>query len=122
MTFDDGVVGVYTLGNISEKGKMPKQGLTLYEEFAFGYDVLGLNRYYTALEAKQQIEAVINIPEWRRDIVTDTMVAIIADENGNLEGMPQYTIRMTQPMLDEDGLRMTKLSLERINEAYDIQS
>lgn len=121
MTYDDGRVQICTLGNFAEKGKMPKQGLIPYDELCFGFDVLGVSRYYTALETKQQIEAVINVPEWRRDILPDVMMAIIADEDGSFTGQPQYTIRMNQPMLDDDGLRMSKLSLERINESYDVK-
>ena len=113
MTFDDGIVGIYELRDVSEKGKKPIKKLVLAEKFFFSYDVLGINRYYTALQANQSIEAVINVPGWN-DINSARHVAVL--ENGN-----QYRITMTQPQHDEAGLRITKLSLERIMENYAIE-
>lgn len=110
MTFDDGIVGIYTITDAAQAGKMPKKALQLLESFFFGYDTLGINRYYTALEANQQIEAVINIPEWH-ELNPAQHIGIM--ENGN-----QYKIQMVQPTTDENGLRITKLSLERIHENY----
>lgn len=115
MTFDDGIVGVYELTQIKIPGKMPTEGLALMEEFYFGYDLLGINRYYTAMKADQQIEAVINIPGWH-PIRANRHIAIIADANG--VPADQYRIVMVQPMKDEDGLRITKLSLERVGDDY----
>ena len=116
MTFDDGIVGVYELTQVKIPGKMPTEGLSLKGRFYFGYDVLGINRYYTALQANQQIEAVINIPGWN-PIQANRHIAIIADENGLIDSdTVQYRIVMVQPTTDEVGLRITKLSLERIGD------
>ena len=116
MTFDDGIVGIYVLSNIAEAGKKPVKGLTQVEQLYFGYDVLGLNRYYTALQAHQQIAAVINVPGWIT-AEPNKHIAVIADAEGQFDD-DQYTIRLSQPMTDEDGLRITKLTLERIGESY----
>ena len=122
MTFDDGIVGVYELTQVKIPGKMPTEGLSLKERFYFGYDVLGINRYYTALQANQQIEAVINIPGWN-PIQANRHIAIIADENGLIDSdTVQYRIVMVQPTTDEVGLRITKLSLERIGDKYAVMS
>lgn len=107
MTFDDGILTICAVRDISEPGMKPKLTLAEKERFYFGYDTLGLTRYYTALQANQQIEAVVNIPGWS-DIST---LDICVMENGL-----RYRIRLIQPMLDEDGLRITKLSLERLGE------
>ena len=112
MTFDDGIVRIYTITNTAEDGKKPVKGLTYVESFYFGYDTLGINRYYTALQANQQIESVINISGWNT-IAARSSVAVMEDGS-------QFLIQMVQPMLDEDGLRITKLSLERINQNYAI--
>lgn len=122
MTYDDGIVGVYDLTQIKEPGRMPIDGLALRDRFFFGYDTLGINRYYVAMQAGKQIEAVINIPGWH-PMPPNRTLAIIADEDGVIDStMPQYRIVMVQPTLDEDGLRMTKLSLERISETYAVMS
>ena len=110
MTFDDGIVKIYLIGNIAANGKEPKEGLVSYESFYFGFDTLGINRYYTALQANQQIEAVINIPGWNQ-INAATHVAVMEDDS-------QFRIQMVQPMLDDFGLRITKLSLERLVNQY----
>ena len=120
MNYDDGQVGIFTVANISVPGKKPTKGLTLVSSFRFGYADLGINRYYTALEAKQQIAAVVNIPGWEPGIEPDVTVAVIADADGSYTNGVQYTVRMVQPNTDDFGLRSTRLSLERINERYDV--
>ena len=118
----DGIVGIYLLSDVkTTPGGMPKKGLTLIERFFFEYDTLGISRYYTALQANQTIDAVINIPGWN-PYPAGKYVAILADENGELSAQPQYTVQMVQTMLDDNGLRFTKLSLERIGENYVILS
>lgn len=114
MTFDDGIVTIYELTEKREPGKKPKVEASRIEAFCFGYDTLGINRYYTALQANQQIEAVVNIPGWN---TIDSSKHIAAMEDGR-----QYRIQMVQTMLDEDGLRITKLSLERLGENYAVMS
>lgn len=121
MTYGDGILSICLLKNIAEPGKKPVKGLEVIESFRFGFDTLGINRYYTALQANQQIEAVVNIPGWHTFNAGKT-IAIIADPDGSTENEPQYTVQMAQPMLDEDGLRMTKLSLERLGENYAVES
>lgn len=118
MTFDDGIVGVYELTKIKIPGKMPTDGLTEKERFYFGYETLGINRYYTALQANQSIEAVLSTPGWNT-IKANTHIAIIADADGVIDAdSAQYRIVMVQPTTDEDGLRITRLSLERLGENY----
>lgn len=113
MTFDDGILTIYGVENIGNPGFKPVAGLTKKESYYFGYDTLGITRYYTALQAKQQIEAVVNVPGWN-DIKT---LDICILENGK-----QYKIVMVQPAFDEQGLKITKLSLERISEEYAIKN
>lgn len=118
MTYDDGIIGVYELTQVKIPGKMPTEGLELKDMFYFGFDALGINRYYTALQANQQIEAVINIPGWN-PIRANRHIVIMADEYGNLNSdCVQYRIVMVQPTNDENGLRITRLSLERIGDKY----
>lgn len=122
MTFDDGIVGVYEITETIVPGKQPQEGLNLSERFFFSYDTLGINRYYTALQANQEISAVINIPGWNT-IQANKNIAIIADADGYIEAdTPQYRIVMVQPMTDEYGLRITRLSLERIGDNYAVLS
>lgn len=110
MTFDDGIVRLYTITDQAQPGKKPIKGLTLRESFYFGFETLGINRYYTALQAGDQIESVISIPGWQAISAAQT-VAIMED------GL-EYKVVLAQPTLDEDGLRITRLSLERLGDEY----
>lgn len=113
MTFDDGILTIYSVENIGEPGMMPVTGLVKKDQYYYGFDTLGINRFYTALQAKQQIESVVNIPGWGDISATD----VCALDNGD-----QFRIVMRQPTIDEDGLRITKLSLERIDDHYEIKT
>lgn len=112
MTFDDGILTIYKTVNIAPAGEHPQTGLVEKERFYFGYDTLGFSRYYTALQANHRIDCVVNIPGWGDIEATD----ICALEDGK-----QYRLAQIQPMLDS-GLRITKLSLERLGEEYVIQT
>lgn len=118
MTYDDGVIGVYELTQEKVPGKKPTEGLQEKERFAFSYETLGINRYYTALQANQKVESVVRIPGWH-EITANMHIAVIADADGTIDAScAQYRIVMVQPSIDEYGLRITRLSLERIGENY----
>lgn len=112
MTYDDGVLKIYGIKNGAQKGSKPVNVLKLKSSHYYGFDVLGYNRYYTALQARQQLSAVVNIPDWHNIDATDICA---------LEDNKQYKIATIQPMLNDDGLRITKLSLERLGEAFAIE-
>lgn len=109
MTFDDGILTVYDIANSAEPGAKPVPALAEKSKHYFGYDNLGITRHYAALQANQQIAAVVNISGWHDIKVTDVCTL----ENGG-----QYTVIMVQPTTDEDGLRIMKLSLERVSQTY----
>lgn len=111
MTFDDGILRVFEKRNISSDGNMPKYKLMFQQTLYFGFDVLGFNRYYTALQANKRIDMVINIPGWENFDVNSIVI---------LEDNLQYTLQMVQRMYDEENLKYTKLSLERLGESYAI--
>lgn len=111
MTFDDGIVGVYQLENKSKSGDKPDYTAKLKEKFYFSYETLGVNRYYTALQAGQRIETVISVPGWANVNTNDICIF----ENGC-----QYQIRMLQPTIDDDSLKITRISLERLGDVYAI--
>lgn len=112
MTYDDGIVTICTVTNGANTGDMPQKVLSEKLKSYFSFNTLGIQRYYTALDAKQQIEAVINIPDWQPVQVHDIAV---------LESGLQYIIQTVQPGWDNNGLKNTKLSLERLGEKYDYE-
>ena len=112
-TFDDGILTIYSVENIAEPGGMPVTGLVEKASFYFGYETVGINRFYTALQANRQIESVVHTPGWNDTGATDVCVP----ENGKQYAMPQI-----QPTLDDDNLRITRLSLERVSQEYVIKT
>lgn len=111
MTFDDGILTVWNVENTAQPGEKPVYGLTEKAQYYFGYDTLGINRYYTALQADQQISAVVIVPGWGDIKVTD----VVSMEDGT-----QYVIQMVQAAKDENGLRIMRLSLERVKQDYEL--
>lgn len=109
MTFDDGILTVYSVQNTAENGAKPKYEPVQKEQFYFGFDVLGFSRFYTAKEAHTQLSHVVNIPGWP-DLDTNDIVTLESDF--------YYSLAQIQPMWDDDGLKFTKLSLERITNEY----
>lgn len=113
MTFDDGILTIYKTENTAAPGAKPNIELIEKDQFYFSFSTVGVTRYYTALQANRQIDCVVNIPGWTDVSVLD----ICALEDGK-----QFRIPMVQPTLDDQGLRITKLSLERMEESYVIST
>ncbi|HBV86886.1 MAG TPA: hypothetical protein DEF42_09615 [Desulfosporosinus sp.] len=109
--FNDGVVSIYKVGNISPSGNMPKEGLTFkvgplrYEE-----RIVGMGRFWSAMQAKARIDMVLRVPQLRG--VSSQDIAIPNDGK-------QYEIKQIQYPPDVDPPVMD-LSLERVDAVYDI--
>lgn len=128
MTFDDGEVKIYQITNIAAPGAKPKEALGEYETHCFRIEAVGITRYYEALKADQMISDVISIPDWH-NIRPDAQIAVMEDGS-------QYRIRQVQRTYDGDGMRkynpmgvsfneglkITRLSLERVGNIYAFMS
>lgn len=111
MTFDDGEIRIYKITNGAASGKKPNPVLSgRPQEHCFSYGELGVTRYYTALKADQIIEDMISIPDWWW---FDVNAHVAVKEDGS-----QFRIRMAQRTTDEEGLQITRLTLERIGDEY----
>ena len=110
MTFDDGIVQICSTENAAAPGNKPVTVLREKLMSYFAYSRLGINRIYQALQAQQQIEAVIVLPDWQDVRIHDVAV---------LEDGTQFRIQTVQKGTDDTNLKVTTLSLERINEAYE---
>ena len=113
MTFDDGILTVYNVTNTAQAGDRPVMGLEEKAKYYFGYDRIGVTRLYLAKQAAQEVSAGVNIPGWND--VKNTDVVLIPE--------PQplhYQVADVQPELDENGLRIMKLTLERTGQKYEV--
>ena len=109
MTFDDGILTVYEATNAAEAGKKPVMKLTEKRKTFFRYQTVGANRFYTAMAAHVQLEHVVTVPDWQDIEPVDIIV---------IDGK-QYRIAQVQRTWDERNLKILRLSLERITEAYE---
>lgn len=107
--FDDGVVTIYSVANKAENGLKPKLTLVEYDQFAFGYETTGVTRYYASKNINSQIDETVHIYQDRR--IRAEQVAVINGE--------QFRIEQAQHTNDDDGIRITVLSLTHLNEVYE---
>lgn len=109
-SFNDGVVSIYQVGDTSEPGDMPKEGLVNPPVFLrFKQRTVGFSRYYTAMQAQQKVDEVIRCPFCAAVSVQD--VAIMAGK--------QYRIELVQRPEDVHPAVMD-LTLRRLEQNYEI--
>ncbi len=88
------------------RGKLIPLGMHFYGERAVGY-----GRQYAAKGVNEQVDMVARI--WQDRAACIGMYAVMDDGT-------QYRIDNVQQLYDEDGLRVTDLTLSRLEELYDI--
>lgn len=110
-TFEDGVVSIYSVGNIAVAGNMPKEGLTLkVEKLRYDEKTVGMSRFWISKQAQIKIDLLIRTPQLREVSTQD--VAIPKDGKQYKILQIQYPEGIFPPVMD--------LSLERLVQEYDI--
>ena len=109
-TFNDGVLKVYKISNISNKGDKPKDGLKAKYTNAIPYEerTVGITRNHLAKQDQSSIEQLVRIP--RLEISVHDVVIL----NGK-----QYDIYQSQNINNVEP-RCLDLSLERLETAYEV--
>lgn len=112
MTYDTGIVILCKLKDTNEvAGGMPAMYLIPVEWLFYGERTVGYGRQYAAFGANQQVDMLIRT--WRSAEAHIGMYAV-------LESGEQYRIDNVQHLLDEDGLKVTDLTLRRLEKLYDV--
>lgn len=106
--FTDGIVEIYTVGNIAPAGYPPQEGLTFKQKLRFNEKTLGLQRLNAALQMNVNISRVINCP-YLDDISTQD-IAVIRGK--------QYKVTIIQKVMDRPPTM--DLSLQRLEGDYEI--
>ena len=106
---DNGILYICRLENVAEDGDMPSEKLVKINRHWYEERVIGMNRQYLAKGVNEQIDLMARIHHARK--VRIGMFAVL----GNGE---QY--RITNVTHITDGLRYTDLTLERLDEFYDV--
>lgn len=109
ISFGDGVIDIYQVTNVAEKGDAICERLVLYNSYRFCRKVTGYNRYFTAMQFDVEISAVILIPTIDRNISTQN-IAVIDNK--------KYKIEQIQIITDEKPKHM-KLTLSELEESYE---
>ena len=92
---------------------MPVQALVPVTSAYFGERTIGYNRYYAAQGVNQDISLLIRI--WRYPVKIGMYAVLSMSENDG-----QYRITNVQHLLDDDGLKVTDLTLSALEENYDV--
>lgn len=111
MLLDTGILNLYSLSNTAENGRMPVEKLVLFDTAYYGERTVGYNRLYAAKGVNQRIDKLIRI--WRNEDVEVNNYVILEDKN-------QYRIDAVQHLYDDDGLKVTDLTLSRLEKFYDV--
>jgi hypothetical protein len=110
-TYNDGVIAVYSVGNIALPGDRPKDGLLLKFENPIPYEerTVGVTRFVLNMQVQSTIEKLLRIP-YVKGISRDDVVVPIDGE--------QYKIKQVQIIKDVEP-KSLDLSLERVANRYE---
>lgn len=107
---NDGVVKIYSVGNISQPPDMPKEGLVLKHTLRYKERTVGLTRQEIAQQAGVTVAYVLRVPRLRDVSAQD--VAIPNDGNQYRIRRITYPEDVTPPVMD--------LELSETEVVYDI--
>lgn len=116
---DDGIIKICNLTDISSDGDMPEEVLTVQDSKYFESRTVGYNRQYAAKGVNEVVDMLVRV--WRDASIRIGMYAVLTDYEGQVnESGDQYHIDNVQHLLDDDGLKVTDLTLSRMDELYEI--
>ncbi len=109
-TYSDGMVDIYNVENVAEKGNMPDENLN--QKYALRYDerTVGLQRRYLFRQEQVEVKYVLRC-QLRRDVSTQD-VAIPNDGKQYSIKEIQYPSDVAPPSMD--------LTLEEVESPYDV--
>lgn len=111
MLLDSGILEVCRLENNAPPASMPSEQLVPLSKHFYGERTVGYGRQYAAKGVSEQVDMVARI--WQDRSVRIGMYVIF-------DAGDQYRIDNVQHILDEDGLRVTDLTLQRLDDLYDV--
>jgi len=113
MIYNEGIVYLCQLVNTAAAGDAPAMKLHRVGRYWFAARTIGLNRQYAAKSVNEQVDMLLRI-----HYAPEARIGMFA-QLGNGE---QYRITNATPITDDDtGLRATELTLERLEDFYDVQ-
>lgn len=113
MNLDSGVLFACTLTNTAGNGAKPNMALSPYYKAWYGERTVGYNRQYLAKGVNEQVDLLVRILQNRGIRIGDYAVL------GNGE---QFRITNVSQIIDDNNLRYTDLTLQRLDENYEVTS
>ena len=115
MTLDSGTLTIKATRNTATAGLMPRVEEILVARYHYGERTVGATRFYTALQADQQVDMLVRIP---RDYSAKTGDRVYLTPFSCPAPAYPFLIVQIQQVDDEDsGLPATDLSLRAMTEA-----
>lgn len=111
MLLDSGILELYKLVNTAPNGNMPNEQLAYVDSAYYGERTVGYNRQYAAKAVNESVDKLIRI--WRDESISAGMYVLLEDGD-------QYQIDFVQHLLDDDGLKVTDLTLSRLEKNYEL--
>ena len=111
MKHDDGIVKIYTLTDSRTNGLMPQLTRTLHSQHFFEFRTVSFRRFFEASGVNMQVDNVIRI--WEDRSIQTNMLRQIGSE--------YYRIIQVQHLFDDDNLRVSDLSLERVSDIEEVE-
>ena len=122
---DAGIATIYALKNTAEAGDMPKERLAVQTDrdgndliYQFEERVVGYGRQYDAKGVNERVDMLIRI--WRAPVRIGMYVVLTDYEGQENEAGDQYRIDNVQQLVDDDGLKVTDLTLYRLDDFYEV--
>ncbi len=76
--FNDGIAEIYSVSNAAEVGERPKDKLTLKRKVRFKIRIVGVKRFYEAMQNQIRIDKMILIPMFP-EVTTQDAVRLTSD-------------------------------------------
>lgn len=116
---DAGIAHVCCLVDTADPGDSPKMKLEKASKHYFEERIVGFGRQYAAMGVNERVDMLVRV--WRDASVRIGMYVLLEDYEGqeNEDG-DQYRIDNVQHVLDDDGLKVTDLSLYRLDKRYEV--
>ena len=111
---DAGIIQICELVNSAENGAMPVEVLSPVLTDYYEERYLGITRYYAALGANARADILVRV--WRTEEAKVGRYAVLSQS----ENDGQYRIIQVQNLLDDDGLKVTDITLESLGVNYDL--
>lgn len=111
LVFNDGIVNIYSVINVSQSGNMPTDSLTLkVGPLRYKKRTVGMGRFWAAQQAHVKIDMILRVPQNSKVSTQDIAIPIDGE---------QY--RIVQVQVPEDIIpAVMDISLQRLEAKYEI--